>query len=168
MPPALALVLCAVFVLSLLYVEWRGSPRVSGVLWIPTLWILVATSKPLAIWLAIPGSNESGSVLDRILLASLGAAGMVVLTSRGVNWPNALRGHGWLLALLAYMFVSTLWSDIPLIALRRWARDLIVVIMALFIRSEANPRQAVESLLRRSAYILIPFSLVLVKYFPAL
>jgi O-antigen ligase len=122
----------------------------------------------LAIWLAIPGSNESGSVLDRILLASLGAAGMVVLTSRGVNWPNALRGHGWLLALLAYMFVSTLWSDIPLIALRRWARDLIVVIMALFIRSEANPRQAVESLLRRSAYILIPFSLVLVKYFPAL
>src|ERR1017187_9709142 len=133
MPPALALVLCAVFVLSLLYVEWRGSPRVSGVLWIPTLWILVATSKPLAIWLAIPGSNESGSVLDRILLASLGAAGMVVLTSRGVNWPNALAVRGWLRALLPSFFVSPFWPNFRFFAPRRGPGAFFFVILPFFI-----------------------------------
>jgi O-antigen ligase len=39
--------------------------------------------------------------------------------------------------------------------------------MALLIVSEANPRQALASLLRRSAYVLIPFSLALIKYYPA-
>ena len=75
--------------------------------------------------------------------------------------PARCAQHGWLLALLAYMLVSTIWSDITLIAFRRWAREAIVVIMALVIMSEANAAQALESVLRRSAYILVPFSLML-------
>ena len=66
------------------------------------------------------------------------------------------------------MLLSTLWSDITPIAIRRWVREVIVLVMALVIMSEANPRQALESVLRRSAYILIPFSLMLIKYYPAL
>ena len=42
------------------------------------------------------------------------------------------------------------------------------MIMALVVLSEATPRQALESVLRRSAYVLIPFSLLLVRYYPAL
>jgi len=34
--------------------------------------------------------------------------------------------------------------------------------------SEVNPRQSLASLLRRCAYVLIPFSVVLIKYYPAL
>jgi len=115
-------------------------------------------------WFGVTGgSNESGSVLDQVLLIGLAAAGMAVLTRRRYDWPGALRRNGWLLALLAYMFVSTLWSDITLIALRRWVREAILVIMALVLISETHPREAMESLLRRSAYILIPFSLLLIK-----
>ncbi len=71
-----------------------------------------------------------------------------------------------LVALLAYMCVSTLWSDITLIALKRWGREWVVIVMAMVIMSEANPRQALAALLRRCAYVLIPFSLVLIKYYP--
>jgi O-antigen ligase len=87
---------------------------------------------------------------------------------RRFDWRGALRRNGWLLALLAYMFLSTLWSDITLIALRRFGREVIVVIMALVLMAETDPRKAVESVLRRSAYVLIPFSLLLIKYYPAL
>lgn len=73
-----------------------------------------------------------------------------------------------MLACLTYMFLSTFWSDITFIALRRWVREVVVVIMSLVIMSEANPRQALESVLRRASYILIPFSLMLIKYYPAL
>ena len=155
MPAPLALLLCTAFVLFLLRVERRASSRVSAALWIPTLWMLLIASKPLAIWFGVTGDNESGSVLDRLVLLGLAVAGMVVLDRRRFDWSRALRRHGWLLVLLVYMLVSTLWSDITFIALKRWMREGIVVIMALVILSEANPRQALESILRRSAYIQI-------------
>lgn len=168
MPPIVALLLCTAFVLFLLQLERRASPRVSAALWIPTLWMLMIASRPLGSWFDLTGDNESGSALDRWVLAGLIAAAVVVLARRRFNWLGALRQHGWLVALMAYMFVSTLWSDITLIALRRWARDVIVILMALLIMSEPDPRQALASLLRRSAYVLIPFSLVLIRYYPAL
>ena len=39
--------------------------------------------------------------------------------------------------------------------------------MGLVVLSETSPRRAIESIIRRSAYILVPFSLLLIKYFPA-
>jgi exopolysaccharide production protein ExoQ len=168
MSSQLALVVCIAFVLFLLLVERRASRGVSAALWIPTLWMLYTPSKSLSMWFGRSGNIESGSLVDQLFLMSLCGAGIVVLTRRRFDWSRALRRHGWLLALLAYTFVSTFWSDITLIALKRWTREVIVVIMALVIMSEANPRQALVSLLRRSAYILIPFSLLLIKFYPAL
>ena len=40
--------------------------------------------------------------------------------------------------------------------------------MALLVLSEQEPWQAMQSLLRRTAYVLIPFSVLLIKYFPDL
>jgi exopolysaccharide production protein ExoQ len=168
MPPTLAFLLCTAFVLFLLWLERRASRGVSLGLWIPTLWMLMIASRPLGNWFGVMGDNESGSALDRWVLTGLSVAAIVVLARRRFDWAGTLRRHKSLLALLAYMFASTLWSDITFIALRRWAREVIVVPMALFVMSEADPRQALASLFRRSAYVLIPFSLVLIKYYPAL
>jgi exopolysaccharide production protein ExoQ len=161
MPPPLALLLCTAFVLFLLRFERRESHGVSPGLWIPTLWTMMIASRPLGLWFGVTGENESGSALDRWALTGLTVAAIVVLAHRRFAWAGTLRRHKWLLVLLAYMFASTLWSDFPLIAIRRWAREVIVVPMALFIMSETDPRQALASILRRSAYVLIPFSLVL-------
>lgn len=168
MSPPLALLLCTAFVLFLLRLERRASRGVSPWLWIPTLWMLMIASRPLGVWFGVTGDNESGSALDRWVLTCLTVAAVVVLVHRRFDSAGALRRHKWLLALLAYIFASTLWSGITLIALRRWGHDVIIIPMALFIMSEANPRQALASLLRRSAYVLIPFSVVLIKYYPAM
>jgi len=45
-------------------------------------------------------------------------------------------------------------------------RQLVAVVMAFVVLSDRDPRQAVESILRRSAYVLIPFSMLLIKYYP--
>ena len=166
MPPPLALLLCTILVLFLLRVERRASRGVSAAMWIPTIWMLICASRPLADWFGVKGSNESGSPLDRLLLLGLGFVGIVVLARRRFDWMGILRRQVALLALLAYMCVSTLWSDITLIALKRWGREWVVLVVALVIVSEANPCQALAALLRRIAYVLIPFSLVLIKYYP--
>jgi exopolysaccharide production protein ExoQ len=123
-------------------------------------------SRSLAGWMGAAGENESGSSLDRSVLIGLGVAGMVIVARRRFDWFGALRRHGGLLALLGYTLISLVWSDIALVALKRWVREIIVVIMALTVMSERNPSLALESLMRRTAYVLIPLSLVLVKYYP--
>jgi exopolysaccharide production protein ExoQ len=167
MPPSLALLVCAVLVLVLLRIERRASRGVSAAMWIPTTWMLFSASRPLADWFDVRGSNESGSTLDRLLLSGLGFVGLVVLARRRFDWTGTLRRQVALLALLAFMCVSALWSDITLIALKRWGREWVVLVVAMVITSEANPRQALAAVLRRVAYVLIPFSLVLIKYYPA-
>lgn len=168
MSPTLAFLLCTAFVLFLLWVERQASGGVSTLLWIPTLWMMMIASRPLGSWFGIQGDNDSGSALDQWVLACLTVAAIVVLARRRSNWTGILLRQKWLVALLLYMLASTLWSDITLIALRRWARAVIIFPMALLVLSETDPRQALASVMRRSAFVLIPFSLILIKYYPVL
>jgi len=162
------LAFCTLFGVWLLRTERRQSAEVSAAVWIPTLWMLLIAGKPLGIWFGGIGTAEDGSGLDRLVLSGLGLLGIIVLARRRFDTTQALRENQWLVALLGYMLLSTLWSDITFIAIKRWVREAIVVIMALVVLSESNPRLALESLLRRSIYVLIPFSILLIKYYPAL
>lgn len=168
MPPPLALALCTGFVLWLLWLERGESKEVSAAAWIPTIWFMAISSKSLGTWFDTTGSNEAGSPLDRIFLTALTLAALAVVLKRRFGWAAAFRLQWPIFVLLAYMLASTLWSDIPGISVRRWVREGIIVVMGLALVSEQDPRKAVESLLRRSAYILMPFSLLLIKYYPSL
>lgn len=165
MPAQVALGVFSAFVLVLLWVERTESEGVSAALWIPTFWMMAIASKSLAMWVGLSGENESGSWPDQLLLGGLGLAAAAVVVKRHATWRTCLGQHPWILALLAYMLVSTSWSEIPLVALRRWTREVLVLVMALAVLSERDPRQAFASVLRRSAYILVPLSLLLVKYY---
>lgn len=76
-----------------------------------------------------------------------------------------MKENIWLMLLVGYMLVSILWSDIPYISFKRWTREVIAVVMAILVATERTPRQAMQSIFRRSAYVLIPFSILLIKYF---
>jgi O-antigen ligase len=54
----------------------------------------------------------------------------------------------------------------PYISFKRWLREIIAVIMALIVATEPDVRHALQSLFRRTIYILIPFSYILIHYFP--
>ena len=166
MPRYIALFLCIGFVLFLLRLDRKQFPEVSVALWIPTIWMLLAASKPLAIWFGGIGADEEGSLLDRVFLTVLLCAGVSVLAKRKLDLAKALKENAWLMLLIGYMFVSISWSDIPFISFKRWVKELTAVVMAFLILSEREPRKALESVFRRTVYVLIPFSYILIHYFP--
>jgi len=168
MPAPLALLLCTILVIVLLRLDHDQARGVSPALWIPTLWAFVAFSKPLAVWFGstAESSMEAGSPLDRAFLISLLVLAVIVLVKRRFDWFGALRDNRWVLFLIAFMLISVFWSSIPLISFKRWTRDFIVVVMAFMVLSERDPRQALLTILRRVTYVLIPYSFLLIKYYP--
>lgn len=169
MPRQLALVLCGVFVFYLLKWDRQKSGAVSWALWIPTLWILCVASRSLDTWLGVEGGDrEAGGVIDPLFQTGLLCAGLIVTARRRLNWSSVVRNNVWLAALIGWMLVSILWSDMPLRSFRSWIKEGIAIVMALVIFTEAAPQEACRSVIRRTTCILIPFSVLLVKYYPYL
>nr|CBX31467.1 hypothetical protein N47_E49790 [uncultured Desulfobacterium sp.] len=90
------------------------------------------------------------------------------MQKRHFNLSSAIKGNPWLMILIAYMITSILWSDIPYISFKRLIKDMAAVVMAFMVATESEPRQAIQCILRRIIYIHIPFSLLLIKYYPHL
>ena len=72
------------------------------------------------------------------------------------------------MAFLLFALISVVWSDFPFVAFKRWFRDLGDYLVVLVVLSDPRPLDAVRTLLRRLAYLLIPLSILLDKYFPGL
>jgi exopolysaccharide production protein ExoQ len=171
----LFLVLCFSLIYVLLRIEDRQADQLSRASWIPTLWMLYHASKPIARWLApygiisITGDEiETGSPVDRNFLLVLMFAGFVIIRKRRLDWSRSLKDNRWLVVLMAYLLLSCLWSPVPLASLKQWFRVLGSCVMALVVLTEADPDQALESILVRTVYVLIPLSVVLVKWVPEL
>jgi O-antigen ligase len=168
LPALIALIFCTALVIYLLRLERKQAPEASRTLWIPTIWVLYTMSKGFGSWFHAEGSLETGSPLDRTFLAILLGVSLIVLFRRRFKWTVAFRDNPWLMVLFGYMLVSIIWSSMPAISFKRWIRELVALATALLILSEQNPRLALKSILRRAIYILLPFSLLLIKYYPAL
>ena len=169
MPRQLALLLCVSFVWYILRYDRRQQYNRTWALWIPSLWMLTIVSRSLDTWFQVGGgSRESGGTLDPIFQASIFGLGLVILAKRNLNWGEVLRNNKWLFILLGYMLLSVVWSDLPARSLRSWIKEIVAVIMALLVVTESDPEQAMQSIFRRVIYILIPFSILLIKYYPDL
>jgi exopolysaccharide production protein ExoQ len=139
----------------------------SFALWMPTIWMLLIASKPLGVWFGTGGVDmESGNPLDRAFLSGIFCLCLLILAIRQFDWSNIIKKNVWLLLLLGYMLISISWSDMPYISFKRYIRQVIAVVMSLMIASEPEPLEALKCLLRRTIYILIPFSYILIHYFP--
>ena len=169
MPPGAVLFLCAIVVAVLIRLERTHNPSASGALWIPTCWMLIAGSRAVGRWLggAQDTSAIDGSLADRLVLTTLLFLALAVILARPkIAWSRILKDNVWVIALFLYMGLSIFWAEYPYVSLKRWTKSAGAVVMALMIMSEARPLEALGSVLRRCAYILIPVSLVLIKYFP--
>jgi O-antigen ligase len=171
MPPILAFVLTAGFTVFLFRRDFREKPNVTSALWIPILWFLIIGSRTITAWLnicgvTISGSLEDGSPADAMVYFALIVAGLCVLKRRRINFWEILRNNRLLAAFLIYCFVSILWSDFPFVSFKRWVKILGHPIMALIIFTEPDPEEALIRLMKRCAYVLIPASILFIKYFP--
>ena len=168
MPSHLALALCCAFVAFLLRLDRRQSAGVSRVVWIPTAWMLCCAARPVAAWFAPETASdaEEGSTLDRNILVFFIVIGVVILAKRKLAWASFFQANRWFLWLIIYMGVSVLWSDSVFISFKRYVREWGTIVMALIVVTEADPPLALEAVIRRTAYLLVPLSVLVVKYFP--
>lgn len=167
MPPTIPLIICIAFVFFLLRLERKHSPGVSRALWLPTIWMLRIASRPLSYWFSYSAADpEQGNPFDRTFMIILLCAGIALLIRRKFDWNRAIEENAPLIALAVFMLISIAWSTMPFTSFKRWTQELLAIVMAFVVLSEPSPRLAIESMLRRTIYILIPFSVVLIKYFP--
>jgi len=173
--PSIASCLTVALIVWLFRRDIREKPDVTGALWLPLLWLVLGCSRPVSAWLNIFGlpvsgaaSVEEGSPLDACFYFALIIVGFCVLAKRQVRLSEVVSNNGWLIAFLLYCFISIVWSDFPLVAFKRWIKILGHPIMALIVLTEPNPKQALTSLMKRCAYIVVPVSILFIKYYPEL
>jgi O-antigen ligase len=148
-------------------------PNVTGALWLPLLWLVLICSRSVSQWFTIFGlhvsgaaSLEEGSPLDASFYFAMIIAGFCVLTKRQVRLSEIALNNGWLLAFLLYCLISIVWSDFPLVAFKRWIKILGHPIMVLIVLTEPDLQEAVTRLMKRCAYVVVPVSILFIKYYP--
>jgi hypothetical protein len=163
--PHIALILYIGFVFLLLWLDRKQDPEASKVLWIPTSWMLIVSSRPVGSWLGQdPGD---ASPFDQFYFISLAILAFFTLARRKFSYGKMIRENKLPVFILVFMLISILWTDDIGTSFKRWFREVIAFLMACMVVSESNPKEAVITILRRISYILVPLSLILIKYFPA-
>jgi len=172
-PPIVAMFLTVAFVVFLFWRDIREHPNVTNALWLPLVWILIACSRPLTAWLNIffgldvgAVSEEEGSPVDAGFYFALIMVGIYVLSKRQVRLSEVFRNNGWLMAFLLYCLISIIWSDFAFVAFKRWIKILGHPVMALVVLTEPDFDEALRRLMKRAAYVLVPVSVLLIKYYP--
>jgi O-antigen ligase len=61
-----------------------------------------------------------------------------------------------------------LWSDFSVVSLKRWIKEVGTLVMVLVVLSDPNHDEAVKTVFRRCAYVLLPLSVLFIKYYPDL
>jgi len=172
--PSIASCLTVAFVVFLYRRDIRERPNVTGALWIPLLWMLIICTRQVSEWLNLFGLHmgsvtlEEGSPLDAGVYFVLIAGGLYVLHQRQASLSEIIRNNQWLTIFLLYCLVSIVWSDFPFVAFKRWFKVLGHPIMVLIILTEPDPEEALSRVMKRCAYIVVPVSILFIKYYPEL
>jgi exopolysaccharide production protein ExoQ len=172
MSPQTANVAFAIGILGLFVLDRELKSRTSPALWLPVAWLTLGASRTVSQWLLIRPLTETESpdamALDRFVLTGLLAAGLLVLFARRRRTKTLLQANGPLLVFFLYCAVSILWSDDPVVAFKRWFRTVGSLVMVLVILTDPDPAAALKRLLARSAFLLVPLSVLFIKYYPHL
>jgi len=174
MPPTLALFLTIGFIAFLFRRDIGEKPNVTGALWLPLIWMLIICSREPTQWLDnifgvhAGGSLEEGSPVDALIYAVMIGVGIYILHKRQVRLAEFVRHNQWLTLFFVYCFLAILWSDFPFVAFKRWIKILGHPIMVLVILTEPDPEEALRRLMKRCAYVIVPVSILFIKYYPEL
>ena len=172
MPPIIALFLCISFIALCFKMELSRKKSVSNLLWLPFIWYLIVSSRPISSWFGGGGGNSSsdyyleGSPLDRNVFIILIIIAIILLVRRNIKLTNIFKYNRWLCIYLIFCGISVLWSDFPFVAFKRWIKEIGNLSIILVLITNNDPKGAVNTLIKRCAYIVAPLSIVLIKYYP--
>lgn len=153
----------------------KKNDGVSKAIWIPLIWMVFAASREFSFWIhywfnigLYSASIEEGNPIERVFHTVLIAAGIVVLRRRRLNWNKLFTKNSWIWLYFIFAALSFLWSDYPFVSFKRWIKTLEGIIMVIVILTEGRPYDAIGVILRRMAFLLLPLSVLFIKYYPSL
>jgi exopolysaccharide production protein ExoQ len=171
-PPKLAFAIGLLFVaFTFVVVERKRAVDVSAALFWPLLWYILNASRSVAVWLNVmgvplPGSADNdGNVIDRSVYFFMLLIGIYILAHRNIDWATVRRENKWLILLFVFMFISISWSGYTWISFKRVIKSITAATMVLVVLTDKDPFAAIESVIRRAAYLLMPLSIIVIKYF---
>lgn len=174
MPPIAASIVFVVGVLGLMYLD-RDKKRLGSIaLWLPTAWIFFCSSRSLAQWLGLNYPDDQatayldGSPVDRDFLILLEVIALIVVVSRGRRVILILRKNWAITVFFFYAALSMFWSDFPFVTLKHWTKGIGDVMMIMIVLTEPSTTSAIKIVFTRLGFVLIPLSLLLIWYYPAL
>jgi O-antigen ligase len=170
MLPHLAAAICYIGIAGLFYLDRDKTVHTSKALWLPVIYLWITGSRSVSGWLGIappPGVNTQleGSPVDRLFFQVLLAAGVLVLIGRGSRTSALLKTCWPILLYFSYCLISVLWSPYPDVAFKRWTKAIGDLVMVLVVVTEVDLTAALRRFLSRTGFILLPLSVLLIKYF---
>ncbi|MGO9863399.1 MAG: O-antigen ligase family protein [Terriglobales bacterium] len=177
MPPKIATLVYILGIWGLFWLDRDRGARTSNALWIPVSWLMINGSQTVAQWLGIfgfgygggaasPDQYLEGSPLDRNIFLALTLLGIFVLVKRSHKISVILQANIPMLLFFLYCAISVVWSDFPDVAFKRWTKAVGDLVMVLIVLTEANRSAAIKRFLSRVGFVLLPLSILFIKYYP--
>lgn len=173
MTGSLALIAFSIWLIWLFYRDGKERPSVSRSIWIVLAWGLTHGTRPVTSWFVgldqdifQSRSRDEGNPAEALISLILIIAGLIVLGRRSIRLPTVIRDNKWLFVFYLFWLMSVMWSDYPLITFKRLFKDVGNVIMVLVVLTEREPGEAIRAVCARLAYVSIPLSILLYRYFP--
>jgi exopolysaccharide production protein ExoQ len=173
MSPSLATLAYICGIAGLFYLDRDKSVRTSKALWLPVIYLWIIGSRPVSDWLGMSPPADAdvqmdGSPIDRTFFLVLLIAALCVLFHRGQRTVKVLNANWPILAFYLFCLVSVIWSDFAAVSFKRWTKAIVDVAMVVIIVTDGQPIVALRRLFARVGFLLIPLSLLYIKYYPAL
>ena len=173
MNPLTAAALFTLGIALLFVLDRRATRRMSMWVLLPYLWLCIGSSRVVSSWMNpaeqvdVAVSYMEGNSLDRNIQALLMGLGIVALSRRRVAVAKLLRANRALVLFFLYCLASVAWSDFPAVSIRRWVKAVGDLLMVLVLVSDDDSSAALR-LPARVGFVLVPVSILLIKYFPDL
>jgi O-antigen ligase len=172
-PPFIATFFYALGIFGLFWLDRDPHTQTSNALWLPVTWLLINGSRPVSMWLGMSPSGQAdiyleGSPIDRVVYLALFFAGIIILLGRAEQVSALLHKNGPILLFFSYAALSIAWSDYPFVTFKHWVKGIGDLVMILIVMTEPDPVGALKRLITRVGFLLLPLSVLLCKYYPAL
>lgn len=172
MPPFIASILFTIGILGLFYLDRGYNAQVTKALWIPTAWVMITISRPVSMWLGMTPKGAIGTIylegspIDRAVILALEVAALLVVINRIGPVGRILRKNWPILLFFLYAASSILWSDYPFVTFKHWIKGIGDVMMVLIVLTEPSVSDALNRLVTRAGFLLLPLSVLFGKYYP--
>lgn len=171
MNPSIATLICVAGIAGLFFLDRDKSIHTSPGLWLTVAWIWIIGSRSVSDWFGLTPANQSageGSPFDAAVFGILLILAIIVLIRRGRITVDCLKKSWPVLVYFAYCLLSVLWSDFADIAFKRWIKAIGDLAMVLVLVTDRDPIAALGRVFSRVGFILMPISVLLIRYFDKL